>query len=79
MQHSLQLTHRARAMVIAVMLSLSISFISTPASAGLTDQEDGGAADAQRHDRTMLPTEVKPLWLGTFLLIVYWLFITHEF
>ena len=42
MQHSLQLTHRARAMVIAVMLSLSISFISTPASAGLTDQEDGG-------------------------------------
>lgn len=42
MQHSLQLTHRARAMVLAVMLSLSFSFILTPASAGLTDQEDGG-------------------------------------
>lgn len=42
MQHRLQLTHRVRAMVLLVMLSLSFSFILTPASAGLTDQDGGG-------------------------------------
>lgn len=42
MQHRLQLTHRVRAMVLLVMMSLSFSFILTPASAGLTDQDGGG-------------------------------------